>query len=68
MTGLRSCVLLQHSQLPESLETHNKRLLQADVTQTRVGNVAHEDPPDFKDALPFVRSPDRAAPSVVDLD
>ena len=42
-------------------------LLQPDVTETGVRDVANEDPPDLEDTLPLVRSPDCAAPSIVDL-
>ena len=37
------------------------------MAQVRVRNVADEDPPDFEDALPFVRRPHGAAARVVDL-
>ena len=47
--------------------THPDDLLQADVPQIGVGNIAHEDPANFKDTLPLVRRPDSAAPCVVHL-
>lgn len=42
-------------------------LLQPNVAQIGVRNVADEDPPDFEDALPFVRRPNCAAPGIIDL-
>ena len=42
-------------------------LLEPDVTQIGVGNVADKDPFDFEDALPLVGGPDSAATSVIDL-
>ena len=42
-------------------------ILESDMAQTGVGNVANEDPPDFEDTFPFVRRPHRAAAAVIDL-
>ena len=42
-------------------------LLQADVPQAGIGDIAHEDPADLEHALPLVGCPDGAAPRVVDL-
>ena len=42
-------------------------ILESDMAQTGVGNVANEDPSDLENTLPFVRRPDGAAPCIVNL-
>ena len=42
-------------------------LLQANMPQVGVGNIAYEDPANFEDALPLILVPDGAAPCVIDL-
>ena len=43
------------------------RLLETDVAEVGVGDVADEDPSDLENALPLVGSPNGAAACVIDL-
>ena len=52
---------------PRARFKRGKGLHELDMAQVRVRNVAHEDPPDFEDALPFIRSPHGAAAGVINL-
>lgn len=47
--------------------TDSGDLLQADMPQVRVGNIANVDPANFENTLPFIRGPDSAASCVVNL-
>lgn len=42
-------------------------VLQSNMAQARVGNVANEDPSNLEDTLPLIRCPDGAAATVIDL-
>ena len=43
-------------------------VLELDVPQVKVWDIAYEDPSNFEDTLPFIRCPYRTAPSIVDLN
>lgn len=40
-------------------------VVQTDVSQNSIGNVAHENPADLEDSFPFIRSPDGTASSII---
>ena len=46
----------------------NGCLLELDVPQINVWDIAYKDPSNFEDTFPFVGCPYRTAPSIVDLN
>lgn len=46
----------------------NGCVLELDVPQINVRDIAHKDPSNFEDTFPFVGCPYRTAPSIVDLN
>ena len=46
----------------------NGCVLELDVPQIKVWDIAYKDPTNFENTLPFVGCPYRTAPSIVDLN
>jgi hypothetical protein len=46
----------------------NGCVLELDVPQINVWDIAHKDPSNFENTFPFVGCPYRTAPSIVDLN